>query len=80
MVPVQKTATYTVCASDCVEETKTEKYVVRVPQKVTKQVCVKVKKCVEEQVPAGDAGACGNGGNSGRGHKGGCLRGCKKGC
>jgi len=69
-----------VCASDCVEETKTEKYVVRVPQKVTKQVCVKVKKCVEEQVPAGDAGAaCGNGGNGGRGHKG-CLRGCKKGC
>ncbi|MFM8378249.1 MAG: hypothetical protein ACKOB1_02875 [Planctomycetia bacterium] len=50
----------------------------RVPQKVTKQVCVKVKKCVEEQVPAGDAGAAG--GNGGRGRNGGCLRGCRKGC
>jgi len=67
-----------------VSETKTESYVVRVPTKVTKQVCVKVKKCVEEQVPADDAGSCGNGGGNGGagagcGKKGGLL-GCKKGC
>jgi hypothetical protein len=52
-----------------------------VPKKVTKQVCVQVKKCVEEQVPADDA--CGNGsgnGNGGRGCKKGGLLGCKKGC
>jgi hypothetical protein len=44
-----------------------------------------VNRCVEEQVPAGDAGdACGNGGAAagkggcGKSHKG--LLGCKKGC
>jgi hypothetical protein len=51
-----------------------------VPKKVTKQVCVQVKKCVEEQVPA-----CGSGASkAGRGKGGilghGCGRGCKKGC
>jgi hypothetical protein len=84
MVPVQKTQTYSVCASDVVSETKTESYVVRVPKKVTKQVCVQVKKCVEEQVPADEAGSFGSGnGNGGAGAgcgKKGCLRGCKKGC
>ena len=50
------------------------------PKTVTKKVCVQVKKCVEEEVPAGDAGACGNGGNGGRGcGKGGLLH-CRKGC
>jgi hypothetical protein len=83
MVPVQKTATYSVCCSDNVSETKTESYVVRVPKKVTKSVCVQVRKCVEEQVPACDA--CGNGAGAGRGNggKGGLLGhglGCKKGC
>jgi hypothetical protein len=55
-----------------------------VPKKVTKQVCVQVKKCVEEQVPADEAGSFGSGnGNGGAGAgcgKKGCLRGCKKGC
>ena len=75
----QKTQTYSVCASDTVCETKTESYVVRVPKKVTKQVCVKVRKCVEEQVPA-DSGCGGNAGNGGkRGLRGHGL-GCKKGC
>jgi hypothetical protein len=78
MVPVQKTATYTVCASDCVSETKTESYVVRVPKTVTKQVCVKVRKCVEEQVPASSLGnGAGNGTGCGKARKG---LGCKKGC
>jgi hypothetical protein len=65
-----------------VSETKTESYVVRVPKKVTKQVCVQVKKCIEEEVPAGDDCGCSNGsgsGNGGHGRKGGLL-GCKKGC
>jgi hypothetical protein len=80
MVPVQKTQTYSVCCSDIVEEQKSESYTVRVPKTVTKKVCVQVKKCVEEEVPAGDAGACGNGGNGGRGcGKGGLLH-CRKGC
>jgi hypothetical protein len=43
-----------------------------------------VKKCVEEQVPADEAGSFGSGnGNGGAGAgcgKKGCLRGCKKGC
>jgi len=78
-VPVQKTQTYSVCASDVVSETKTESYVVRVPTKVTKQICVKVKKCVEEQVPASDACGNGSGAGAGCGRKGGLL-GCKKGC
>jgi hypothetical protein len=79
MVPVQKSETFTACACDVVNETKTESYVVRVPKKVTEKKCVKVKKCVEEQVPAGAAGgACGSGnGGSGRG---GLLGHCKKGC
>jgi hypothetical protein len=83
-VPVQKSETYSVCVSDNVCETKTESYVVRVPKKVTKKVCTTVNRCVEEQVPAGDAGdACGNGSNGsnggcGKAHKG--LLGCKKGC
>jgi len=80
-VPVQKTATYSVCASDNVSETKTESYVVRVPKKVTKQVCVQVRKCVEEQVPAGNGGSNANGGS--RGGKSGLFGhglGCKKGC
>jgi hypothetical protein len=51
MVPVQKTETFSVCCHDIVEEQKTEQYCVRVPKTVTKKVCVKVKKCVEEQVP-----------------------------
>ena len=77
MVPVENTKTYSVCSCDIVEEQKTESYTVRVPKTVTKKVCVKVKKCVEEEVPAGDAGACGNGG---RGCcKGGLLH-CRKGC
>ena len=78
-VPVQKTATYSVCASDTVSETKTESYVVRVPKKATKQVCVKVRKCVEEQVPAGNGADCQGAGKGGRG-KGGLLGHCKKGC
>ena len=78
MVPVQKTKTYSVCASDIVEEQKTESYTVRVPKTITKKVCVQVKKCVEEEVPAGDAGACGNGNGNGRSHgkKGLCRKGC----
>jgi hypothetical protein len=54
-----------------------------VPKKVTEKKCVKVKKCVEEQVPAGDAcGACGagNGSGNGKGGRGGLLGHCKKGC
>jgi hypothetical protein len=39
-------------------------------------VCVQVKKCVEEEVPAGDAGACGNGNGRGHGKKGLCRKGC----
>jgi len=79
MVPVQKSETYTVCACDNVTETKSESYVVRVPKKVTEKKCVKVKKCVEEQVPAGAAGgACGSG--KGKGGRGGLLGHCKKGC
>jgi hypothetical protein len=79
---VQKTQTYSVCASETVCETKTESYVVRVPKKVTKQVCVQVKKCIEEEVPADDACGCSNGsGNGGsKGCKKGGLLGCKKGC
>jgi hypothetical protein len=76
MVPVQKTKTYSVCACDIVEEQKTESYTVRVPKTVTKKVCVQVKKCVEEEVPAGDAGACGNGNGRGHGKKGLCRKGC----
>jgi hypothetical protein len=79
MVPVQKSETYTVCASDNVTETKTESYVVRVPKKVTEKKCVKVKKCFEEQVPAG-AAAGGNGSGNGKGGRGGLLGHCKKGC
>jgi hypothetical protein len=41
-------------------------------------VCVQVKKCVEEEVPAG---ACGNGGNGGNGGRGCGRKGlCRKGC
>jgi hypothetical protein len=44
-----------------------------VPKTVTKKVCVQVKKCVEEEVPAN---AAGNGSNGGRGKKGLCRKGC----
>jgi hypothetical protein len=49
--------------------------------KTTKTVCTKVRKCVEEEVPAGSAGGSsnGNGGNGGNGGRGGLL-GCRKGC
>jgi hypothetical protein len=47
---------------------------------VTKQVCVKVRKCVEEQVPASSLGnGAGNGTGCGKARKGLGL-GCKKGC
>jgi len=52
-----------------------------VPKKVTKSVCVQVRKCVEEEVPAN--GACGAGAGRGNCGKGGLLGhglGCKKGC
>jgi hypothetical protein len=54
---------------------------------VTKQQCVTVRKCVEEQVPADELGAGNCGGNGGNGGNGGCGKarkacglGCKKGC
>jgi hypothetical protein len=63
MVPQQRTSTYSVCVSDIVPETKTEKYIVRVPVKTTKTICTKVRKCFEEEIPA--AGSYGNGSNGG---------------
>jgi hypothetical protein len=74
-VPEQRTSTYSVCVCDNVPETKTESYVVRVPKKVTKKICVKVPRCVEVEVPAGNGGSNGCGGA-----RKGLGLGCKKGC
>ena len=64
MVPQQKEEKYSVTAYDCVPETKTASYTVRVPHQVTKEVAVKVCKMVAVEVPAeggcGDASACGS--------------------
>jgi hypothetical protein len=54
-----------------------------VPKKVTKSVCVQVRKCVEEQVPADNGCGCSNGNGGRAAGKGGLLGhglGCKKGC
>ncbi|MEI6038007.1 MAG: hypothetical protein WCQ91_08805, partial [Planctomycetota bacterium] len=58
MVPQQKEVKYTVVAYDCVPETKTASYTVRVPHQVTKEVAVKVCRMVAVEVPV--TNACGN--------------------
>jgi hypothetical protein len=66
----------TVCEN--VTEEKTETYTVRVPHTVTKQVPVTVRRCVEEEVDACDAG-CSSANRSSTARKGGLLgRGCRR--
>ncbi|MFM8705507.1 MAG: hypothetical protein ACKOHG_16905 [Planctomycetia bacterium] len=73
---------------DCVPETKTESYSVRVPHQVTKEV--PVQKCVTVAVEVPVEGACGGAGSAGDagaasacgdcGAGAGCKKGCKRGC
>ena len=81
MVPQQKEEKYSVTVYDCVPETKTASYTVRVPVQVTKEVPVKKCVMVAVEVPCGgcgDAGAAGGCGDAGA--CGDCDSGCKKGC
>jgi hypothetical protein len=75
MVPQTRTKAESVCACEMAAETKTESYVLRVTRTVTKQECVEVRKCVEEEVPADEAYGSGAGGGKGDLCGGGCKQG-----
>ena len=49
-------------------------------KKVSKKVCVQVRRCVEEQVPAGNGCGCSSNAAGGKGGLLGHGLGCKKGC